>query len=73
MPLSMLYMGADDVYQLRNCFVTFFPTGQGCSPDAPRAARIFTDLAMKGHPYAQVNQRMGEVGGERGGGGGGGS
>jgi hypothetical protein len=29
--------------------------GQGVTPDAPRAAGIFTDLAMKGHPYAQVS------------------
>ena len=30
------------------------PSGQGCAPNASRAAEIFTDLAMKGHPYAQV-------------------
>ncbi len=28
--------------------------GQGCTPDSSRAAEIFTDLSMKGHPYAQV-------------------
>ena len=31
--------------------------GQGVTPDSPRAANIFTDLAMKGHPYAQVINR----------------
>lgn len=30
------------------------PSGQGCAPNASRAAEIFTELAMKGHPYAQV-------------------
>lgn len=30
------------------------PLGQGCAADPSRAAKIFTDLAMKGHPYAQV-------------------
>ena len=35
------------------------PSGQGCAPNASRAAEIFTELAMKGHPYAQV--AMGSV------------
>jgi len=30
-------------------------TGGGCEPDVKKSADIFTDLAMKGHPYAQVS------------------
>ena len=30
-----------------------FIPGQGCTVDTARSAKIFTDLAMKGHPYAQ--------------------
>ena len=37
--------------------ISFLLAGQGCSPDASRAAQIFTDLALKGHPYAQVGER----------------
>ena len=29
------------------------PTGQGVETDLSRAVEIFSELAMKGHPYAQ--------------------
>ena len=29
-------------------------TGSGVEPDMKKSAEIFTDLALKGHPFAQV-------------------
>ena len=29
--------------------------GSGAEPDAKKSAEIFTDLALKGHPFAQVH------------------
>ena len=54
-----LYMPSLPTQNAYLCVMYIVHVGQGVTPDAPRAANIFTDLAMKGHPYAQVSNGLG--------------
>ena len=45
---------------MRVCVMTFgtayLCVGSGVEPDMKKSAEIFTELALRGHPYAQVHK-----------------